>query len=191
MTPQRRTSLLIFLALLLVALPALAQSGGGYDLSWWSVDGGGGESSGDIFSLRGSAGQADAGALTGGDFELTGGFWHGPITSKPQAITDLRASKDGGNCLLQWSPVTHDVNGASITGVMYNVYRAIGEPYFTPGPPYVWGLPDSAYLDPDTAVLSDSSHNAFYLVRAVSAGLESDNSNRVGAFVFDLVPGGP
>lgn len=184
--------LLLPLALLLIALPVLAQSGGGYDLSWWSVDGGGGGgSTGDVFSLRGSAGQADAGTLTGGEFELTGGFWHGPITAPPRAITDLQASKDGDKCLLQWSPITQDENGASITGVTYNVYRAIGDPYFTPGAPYSWGLADAAYLDPDTDVLTDSSHNAFYLVRAVSAGLASDDSNRVGTFVFDLVPGGP
>jgi len=40
-------------------------------------------------------------------------------------------------------------------------------------------------------VLSDSSRNASYLVTVVSAGLESDQSNRVGTFVFDLVPGQP
>jgi len=187
---HRLPRLLLFLVLLILTLPALAQSGGDYDLSWWSVDGGGGGgSTGDVFSLRGSAGQADAGALTGGNFELTGGFWHGPITGKPQAITDLRASRDGDKCLLEWSSVAQDVNDASITGVTYNVYRAIGEPYFTPGAPYAWGLPDPAYLDPDAAVLTDSGHNAFYLVRAVGAGLAADDSNRVGTFVFDLVPG--
>ena len=167
----------------------LAQSGGDYDLGWWSVDGGGGESSGGDFSLRGSAGQADAGALTGGDYELLGGFWHWPVTGRPKAIVDLKASKDGDHCLLTWSAITQDVNGKAIGGVSYNVYRALNDPYFTPATPYAPGVPDTAYLDPDTAVLSNSASNAFYVVRALSAGLEAENSNRVGTFVFDLVPG--
>ncbi len=183
--------ILLFLALLALTLPALAQSGGSYDLSWWSVDGGGDESSGGDFALSGSAGQADAGALTGGDFELTGGFWHGPITGRPQAITDLEASKDGDKCLLTWSAIPQDVNGETIGGVTYNVYRALNDPYFTPATPYAQGVTDAAYLDPDASVLSDSSSNASYIVRAVSAGLEAEDSNRVGTFVFDLVPGGP
>jgi len=184
-----RILLILTLLLMLTMGLAQAQSGGDFDLSWHTVDGGGGESSGGEFSLRGSAGQADAGALTGGDFELLGGFWHGPITGRPRAITDLKAAKDGDHCLLTWSAITQDVNGKAIGGVSYNVYRALNDPYFTPDAPYATGVADTAYLDPDAAVLSDSSSNASYIVRAVSAGLEADNSNRVGTFVFDLVPG--
>ena len=39
------------------------------------VDGGGGSSAGGGFVLNGTAGQADAGTLAGGDFKLYGGFW--------------------------------------------------------------------------------------------------------------------
>ncbi len=47
-----------------------------YDLSWYTFDGGGATfSSGGDFELGGSIGQPDAGVLTGGDFELIGGFW--------------------------------------------------------------------------------------------------------------------
>ncbi|MCP4081362.1 MAG: hypothetical protein GY743_14045, partial [Planctomycetaceae bacterium] len=110
-----------------------------------------------------------------------------------------QASKDGDKCLLlEWSRITQDVNGDAISGVTYNVYRALNDFYFTPDQLYAWDLTDPSdpsdppsYLDPDAVVLSDSSHNASYLVTAVSAGLESDVSNRVGTFVFDLVPGGP
>ncbi len=59
---------------LLVALPALAQ-GGGYSLDWFTVDGGGGESTGSAYSLSGAIGQADAGALSGSGYTLNGGFW--------------------------------------------------------------------------------------------------------------------
>jgi hypothetical protein len=51
---------------------------GGYTLSWATVDGGGGTfSTGDGYSLGGSAGQPDAGNLSGGDYTLRSGFWTG------------------------------------------------------------------------------------------------------------------
>ncbi len=46
------------------------------DLPWNTVDGGGVvRSNGGAFELSGTIGQADAGRLSGGDFERTGGFW--------------------------------------------------------------------------------------------------------------------
>ena len=63
--------------LLLIVVPVLAQSGGGYDLSWSNVSGGGGTSSAGAFVLDGVVGQPDAGELSGGDYSLGGGFWGG------------------------------------------------------------------------------------------------------------------
>lgn len=54
---------------------ALAQTGGGYDLTWWTADGGGGVVSGGGYILLGTVGQPDAGALSGGGYTLSGGFW--------------------------------------------------------------------------------------------------------------------
>lgn len=64
-------------ALLMFSLSALGQSGGQYDLTWSTIDGGGGTSSGGDFTLRGTIGQPDAGAITGGDYEMLGGFLPG------------------------------------------------------------------------------------------------------------------
>lgn len=58
----------------LLALPELAPSN--LTIPWWSVDGGGGTSVGGSFSLSGTAGQADAGQVSGGSFTLTSGFWN-------------------------------------------------------------------------------------------------------------------
>jgi len=66
---------------ILVAGGVLAQQGdamprGGYNLSWWTVDGGGGSfSSGPGYSLGGTLGQPDAGVLNGPGYTLTGGLW--------------------------------------------------------------------------------------------------------------------
>jgi hypothetical protein len=74
---NRKTSILTMSVLLAwwTVLPVLAQSGGGYDLTWSTTDGGGGASSGDVYSLGGTVGQPDAGLLTGGAYTLGGGFW--------------------------------------------------------------------------------------------------------------------
>ncbi len=66
----------------LVALAALALAGaalanGAYEMPWFTVDGGGGESTGGGFALAGTVGQPDAGALSGGAYALVGGFWSG------------------------------------------------------------------------------------------------------------------
>ena len=61
----------------LMPLTALAQSGRPYKLTWTTIDGGGGTSSGGDFALVGTIGQPDAGVMSGGDFELLGGFWPG------------------------------------------------------------------------------------------------------------------
>ncbi len=76
---------LLFLCLLLLAgfvpVRAMAQSGGGYDLSWWTVDGGGYTfSSGGSYTLGGTVGQPDAGGMIGGGYTLIGGFWEGTMT---------------------------------------------------------------------------------------------------------------
>ncbi len=69
---------LVIALLLLPASVALAQSGGGYDLTWNTVDGGGYTwSTGGGYALGGTAGQPDAGALSGGGYTLLGGFWCG------------------------------------------------------------------------------------------------------------------
>jgi hypothetical protein len=64
---------------LLVAPLTLAQSGGDYGISWWTVDGGGGALLGSgapgIYTLTGTSGQPDAGGLAGGGYTLEGGFW--------------------------------------------------------------------------------------------------------------------
>ena len=65
----------------------LAQTGGPYDLSWSTVDGGGQASSGGTYWVGGTAGQPDAGdVLIGGGLELMGGFWSFQ-EGNPNAIT--------------------------------------------------------------------------------------------------------
>ena len=81
---RRRTIFLALLLLLLVVSLLRVQPGNwtaralnGYDLSWWTVDGGGGAAEGGPYTLTGTAGQPDAGVLSGGTYILGGGLWGG------------------------------------------------------------------------------------------------------------------
>lgn len=51
----------------------------GFELPWFTVDGGGAYSAGGNFELEGTIGQPDAGLMSGGTFTLTGGFWPGAL----------------------------------------------------------------------------------------------------------------
>ena len=53
-----------------------------YDLTWHTIDGGGVmRSTGGNFELSGTIGQPDAGAMSGGNFTLNGGFWFEVVPS--------------------------------------------------------------------------------------------------------------
>lgn len=61
----------------LLAVMALAAwvAQGQFTLDWSTIDGGGGTSTGGLYTVRGTVGQPDAGAMSGGNYALTGGFW--------------------------------------------------------------------------------------------------------------------
>ena len=46
-----------------------------YTIDWSTIDGGGGTSTGGVYSVTGTIGQPDAGAMSGGNYTLEGGFW--------------------------------------------------------------------------------------------------------------------
>jgi len=75
----------VFLATLL-ANSALAD----YSINWFTFDSGGGTSAGGTYVLSGTAGQPDAGKLTGGSYTLVGGFWGGIGAAQTPAAPQLR-----------------------------------------------------------------------------------------------------
>src|SRR5688572_22677455 len=71
-------------ALLLSAVCVQAQN---FAIDWFTIDGGGGTSTGGAFAVSGTIGQPDASAqpLTGGNFSLMGGFWSLSAVQTPGA----------------------------------------------------------------------------------------------------------
>jgi len=86
-------------------LRALGQS---YSIDWHTIDGGGGTSTGSVYSVSGTIGQPDAGGpMTNGQYSVTGGFWVLPTavqTTNAPTLTIVPASP--GNATLSWTPNT-------------------------------------------------------------------------------------
>ncbi|MEM1331483.1 MAG: GC-type dockerin domain-anchored protein [Planctomycetota bacterium] len=60
------------------------------EIDWYTIDAGGGRSSGGGFEIIGTIGQHDAsGPSIGGPLELTGGFWAGVVTESVSCTPDL------------------------------------------------------------------------------------------------------
>ena len=95
---------LILGAALLCSLPAFAQ----YSIDWSTIDGGGGTSTGGVYSVSGTIGQHDAGGpMTGGQFTLQGGFWVLPsAVQSSDAPTLLIGPAAPGFATVSWTPAT-------------------------------------------------------------------------------------
>lgn len=102
-------SLLILILIIAIVPSTYAQSGGSYDLSWSTLDGGGGQSSGGSFSVSGTAGQGDASnAKTGGTFEHISGFWS--FLETTLETMEIFCYKDGNDIRIEWTtPGTFDI----------------------------------------------------------------------------------
>ena len=94
-----RTVFLAVAVLLPVALWAPAAGAQSYEMRWHTVDRGGGSASSGALELEGTVGQPDAGVLTGGDFQLEGGFW--------PAFAERTCDVDGVAVDLAWIVACH------------------------------------------------------------------------------------
>lgn len=81
----------IVLALGVAAGVASAQP----SIPWYTIDGGGGTSTGGSFVLSGTIGQPDAGEMSGGTFVLRGGFWNGVAAPGLPQCGDVDFNNDG------------------------------------------------------------------------------------------------
>ena len=59
------------------------------EIRWYTIDGGGGVSTGGTFQVSGTIGQPDTATLAGGTFEVRGGFWGGSGSSGPSCPADF------------------------------------------------------------------------------------------------------
>ncbi|MBE0544804.1 MAG: hypothetical protein IH623_25990 [Verrucomicrobia bacterium] len=79
-----------------------------YAIDWYTIDGGGGTSTGGVYSISGTIGQPDAGTvMTGGNYSLTGGFWSAVAVQTPGAPLLSIATTPTNTVVISWpSPST-------------------------------------------------------------------------------------
>lgn len=113
------------LALLLAAASSTAVFAQSYSIDWFTIDGGGGSSTGGVYSVTGTIGQPDAGKLSGGNFSLDGGFW-GIIAAVQTAGSPLlRVVLTPTNTVLIAWP-------SSVSGFNLQQQSALGNPTWSP-----------------------------------------------------------
>jgi hypothetical protein len=99
---QRRLALLACF-LLLPSSFCLRAWGQGYSINWYKIAGGGGTSTGGVYSVNGTIGQPDASAaMAGGNYSLTGGFWSLISTVQTPGAPFLSIAAYGTNVIISW-----------------------------------------------------------------------------------------
>jgi hypothetical protein len=127
-------------------LPAGAQT---YEIPWFTIDGGGGTSTGGVYSVSGTIGQPDAAVMSGGQYAVVGGFWSAfanvvPVTG-PELTIDISGktitiswpSPSTGFTLqatsslgpTSWQPITRNIISNSST-ISYSVTEPAGTTYY-------------------------------------------------------------
>ena len=92
--------LAIFLLLRLLTTLVRAQT---YSIDWHKIAGGGGTSTGGVYSISGTIGQHDASTpLTSGPYSLTGGFWAIISAVQTPGLPNLTITHSGNNVIVSW-----------------------------------------------------------------------------------------
>ena len=91
--------------LLLTAFKLCAQP---YSVDWYKISGGGGTSTGSVYSVSGTIGQPDAGgAMSGGNYSVNGGFWSLVSVVQTLGAPTLTVTHSGNSVTVSWpSPST-------------------------------------------------------------------------------------
>lgn len=180
------------LLLMLVAIPAFAQVGGVFDLSWNTVDGGGGTfSTGGAYSIGGTAGQPDAGSMSGGAYGVQGGFW-GASVAAPVLVGHVTwQGRTAQPSVRQQLPITLTLKlGATSTDYPAQITDVSG--FFTvtlaglPSGTYGWRVKDPKYLASSGTVALAGANTTQVEMGTMRAG-DANDTNIVNAQDFTIL----
>ena len=91
----------IILTLLIGATAVAVQAQ--YSIDWYKIAGGGGTSTGGTYQVTGTIGQPDArGAMSGGSYSLTGGFWSLISVVQTAGMPNLSIAHSGNSVIVSW-----------------------------------------------------------------------------------------
>jgi hypothetical protein len=129
--------ILFIIGALLAVTVAHAQQ---YSINWYKVSGGGGTSTGGVYSVSGTIGQPDAsGAMSGGNYSVTGGFWSMIQVVQTPGAPLLFITYSGNQAIVSWDPSvtgwTLQTNNNLSTGTWANYLGAVSNNSVTNAPP--------------------------------------------------------
>jgi hypothetical protein len=127
------------LMLSIFGLRPATSSAQSYSIDWYKIAGGGGTSTGGTYAVSGTIGQPDAsGAMSGGNYSVTGGFWSLiQVVQTPGAPT-LYISRAGNVVTLYWQDVTGwNLHQTSVLTTPIASWTASSSPTVTGGTNYV------------------------------------------------------
>ncbi len=116
---------------------------------------------------------------------------------KPQMKPETSIGRQADDVHLSWAHVVTDTVGNSVAVTHYEVWRSV-TPYLNPYDGIAVKLaevaapasPGDTVSYSDVGALDPTGVNYYYLVRAISLDGQISSPNRVGAFNFELTPGG-
>jgi len=89
--------------ILLLSAFCLSAVGQSYSIDWYKIAGGGGTSTGGVYTVSGTIGQPDAGgSMTGGSYSLTGGFWSFIYVVQTAGLPNLTITHSGNSVIVSW-----------------------------------------------------------------------------------------
>jgi hypothetical protein len=129
-------NLVLILGLLLPATGFAQQ----YSIDWYKIAGGGGTSTGGVYSVSGTIGPHDAGgAMSGGNYSLTGGFWSLISVVQTPGAPLLTITYANNQAIVSWSPSvtgwTLQTNNNLATGTWGNYLGQVVNNSATNSPP--------------------------------------------------------
>lgn len=86
----------------LLLLASVCSGSAQYAINWFTIDGGGGQSSGGAYTLQGTIGQSDAATSSGGNYTLHGGCWSAFAVVQTEGVPTLRILRNGAGVILAW-----------------------------------------------------------------------------------------
>jgi hypothetical protein len=129
---------------LLISTLCLRAWGQGYSIDWSTVDGGGGTSTGGVYTVSSTIGQPDAGRMSGGNFTLDGGFWGLIAAVQTPGAPWLTIERTVTNSVVVWWPLPADGWVLEWT----NRLDAVAAPWPQISPPYQTNATQAWIVEP-------------------------------------------
>jgi hypothetical protein len=111
-----------------------------FSIDWYKISGGGGTCTGGTYQVSGTIGQPDAsGAMSGGNYSVTGGFWALIQAVQTPGAPLLIITHAGNQAIVSWDPSvtgwTLQTNNNLSTGTWGNYPGAVINNSVTNAPP--------------------------------------------------------